>query len=175
MKEMTGYSFGRIFKQSLVYGLALGICLEIMNILDYTVGFQEQSQVVNNIKYLLRIFGLLICIIIFRKRAGGYIFFEIAFIFSLFTFVFAMFVYDTMVCFTFNIYPELLQNKIEMMKTTLQNAGISERIIELSANYALWEKNPYYVIFSFAIWVLFVGPVISFIFALMMQKNKTCE
>jgi hypothetical protein len=173
MKEMTGYSFRRIFKQSLIYGLTLGICLEIMNILDYTIGFQEQSQVVNNIKYLLRIFGLLICIIIFRKRAGGYIFFEIAFIFSLFTFVFAMFAYDAMVCLTFNIYPELLHKKIEMMKTTLQDAGVSERLIELSANYALWEKNPYYVIFSFMVWVLFVGPVISFIFALMMQKNAS--
>jgi hypothetical protein len=171
MEEMTRYSFWRIFKQSVIYGLALGIFLEMMNILDYTVGFQEQSHLINNIKYLLRIFGLLACIIIFRKRNGGYMFFETAFVFSLFTFVFAMFVYDTMVCITFNIYPELLHNKIAIMKETLQNAGVSNRLVELSANYALWEKNPYYVIFSFVIWVLLVAPVISFIFALMTKRE----
>jgi hypothetical protein len=171
MKEMTGYAFWRIFRQAIIYGLALGVFLEIMNILDYTVGFQEQSQVVNNIKYLLRILGLLICIIIFRKRNGGYMYFEIVFIFSLFTFVFAMLTCDIMVCITFNIYPELLHSKIAVMKETLQNAGVSNRLVELSANYALLEKNPYYVIFSFLIWVLFVGPIISFIFALMMKKE----
>jgi hypothetical protein len=143
-----------------------------MNILDYTLGFREQSQVINNMKYLLRILGLLLCIMVFRRKAGGYISFETAFIFSLFTFVFAMFTYDAMVCITFNLYPELLHNKIKMMKETLSDAGVSSRLIELSANYALWEKNPYYVIFSFLIWVLFVGPVLSFIFALMMYKDK---
>jgi hypothetical protein len=173
MKEISGYSFRRILKQSVVYGLALGIFLEMMNILDYTAGFREQSQLVNSIKYLLRILGLLMCVIIFRKRAGGYMYFEIAFIFSLFTFIFAMLAYDTMVCITFNIYPELLHNKIKIMKETLENAGISSRLVEFGTNYALWEKNPYYVIFSFLIWVLFVGPVLAFIFALMMQKNKT--
>ncbi|MDR1594926.1 MAG: DUF4199 family protein [Prevotellaceae bacterium] len=172
MKEITDYSFKRIFKQSIIYGLALGFFLEMVNILDYTVGFQEQSQIVNNIKYLLRILGLLICIIIFRKKSNGYLLFETAFIFSLFTFVFAIFTCDTMVCITFNIYPELLHNKIEIMKTTLQNAGTYSRLIELSANYTILEKNPYYVIFSFLIWVLFVGPLISFIFALMMKKEN---
>jgi hypothetical protein len=94
-----------------------------------------------------------------------------AFGFSLFTFAIAMLTYDTMVCITFNLYPGLLHSKIEMMKEILQNAGVSGRLVELCANYALWEKNPYYVISSFIVWVLFVGPVLSFIFALMMQKN----
>ncbi|MDR1129691.1 MAG: DUF4199 domain-containing protein [Prevotellaceae bacterium] len=172
MREFAHYSFRRIFKQSIVYGVALGSFLEIMNILDYTLGFQEQSQVVNNAKYMIRIFGLLLCIIIFRKRSGGYISFEEAFVFSLFTFVFAMFTCDTMVCITFNLYPELLHGKIEAMKEALMNAGVSRRLVKLSANYALWEKNPYYVILSFVIWTLFAGPILSFIFALMMQKNK---
>jgi hypothetical protein len=172
MREVTDYSFRRIFRQSVVYGLALGIFLEMMNIVDYTIGFQEQSQIVNNIKYMVRIFGLLSCVTFFRKRTGGYIPFEKAFVFSLSTFVFAMFICNTMVCLTFNIYPELLQNKITMMKTSLLEAGVSDRLVELSANYALWEKNPYYVILSFVIWALFVGPVLSFIFALMMQKRK---
>jgi hypothetical protein len=173
MKEIVEYSFRSVLKQTVIYGLVLGIILEIINILDYTIGFQEQSQVTNNIKYLLRILGLLTCLIFFRRKIGGYISFETTFVFSLFTFVFAMFTYDAMVCITFNIYPELLHNKIEIMKETLQNAGISIRLVELSTNSALWEKNPYYVIFSFVVWVLFVGPVLSFIFALMMQKNQT--
>jgi hypothetical protein len=172
MKEVADYSFRRIFRQSVVYGLVLGVFLEMMNIVDYTIGFQEQSQIVNNIKYMIRIFGLLSCVMIFRKRTGGYIPFEKAFVFSLSTFVFAMFTCNTMVCATFNIYPELLQNKITMMKASLLEAGVSDRLVELSANYAMWEKNPYYVILSFVIWVLFVGPVLSFIFALMMQKRK---
>jgi hypothetical protein len=173
MKSIAdNYSLWNIFRQTIIYGLILGVSLETMNILDYAFGFKEQSQVINNIKYLLRILGLLLCIIVFRKKNGGYISFEIAFIFSLFTFVFAMFTYDTMVCITFNLYPELLHSKIRMMKETLLDAGVSSRLVELSANYALWEKNPYYVIFSFAIWVLFVGPVLSFIFALMMYKDK---
>jgi hypothetical protein len=172
MKEVTDYSFSHIFRRAIIYGLALGIFLEMMNIVDYTLGFQEQSQIVNNIKYMIRIVGLLLCVAVFRKRAGGYISFENAFVFSLFTFVFAMFTCNTMVCVTFNLYPELLQNKIMLMKETLTDAGVSDRLVELSANYALWEKNPYYVILSFIIWVLFVGPVLSFIFALMMQKNK---
>jgi hypothetical protein len=173
MKAVTDDSFSRIFRQSMIYGFVLGVLLEMMNIADYTIGFQEQSQIVNNIKYMIRIFGLLSCVTVFRKRTGGYISFEKAFVFSLFTFVFAMFTCNTMVCVTFNIYPELLQNKITMMKTALVEAGVSDRLVELSANYALWEKNPYYVILSFVIWVLFVGPVLSFIFALMMQKGKT--
>lgn len=173
MKTIADYSFRRIFKQSIVYGVALGGFLEMMNILDHTLGFQEQSQVVNNIKYMIRILGLLSCVTIFRKWTGGYISFEKAFVFCLFTFVFAMFTCDSMVCITFNLYPELLHNKIAAMKETLTNAGVSNRLVELSANCALWEKNPYYVIFSFVIWTLFVGPVLSFIFALMMQKNKT--
>jgi hypothetical protein len=144
-----------------------------MNIIDYTIGFHEQSQVVNNVKYLFRIVGLLFCVALFRKTIGGYISFEKAFVFSLFTFVYAMFIYDAMVCIMFNLYPELLHNKIAIMKATLQRAGVSVRLVELSANHALWEKNPYYVIFSFVVWVLFVGPVLSFIFALMMQKNKS--
>jgi hypothetical protein len=172
MKGMTDYTFRYIFKQAIIYGLILGGFLEIMNILDYTVGFYEQSQITNNIKYLFRIFGLLTCVIIFRRKIGGYISFEVAFMFCLFTFVFAMFAYDTMICITFNIYPELLLNKIEVIKEALQKAGVSSRLVELSANHALWEKNPYYVIFSFIVWVLFVGPLLSFIFALMMQKNK---
>jgi hypothetical protein len=172
MKKITGYSFRRVLKQSIVYGLILGIFLEMLNILDYTVGFQEQSQVVNNIKYLIRILGLMICVIIFRKRAGIKISFEKAFIFSLFTFAFAMFICDTMVCTTFNLYPELLHNKIEIMKKTLLDAGVSGRLVELSANYALWKKNPYYVILSFLVWVLLVGPVLSFVFALMVQKKQ---
>jgi hypothetical protein len=171
MGTVSGYSLRSIFRQTVIYGLVLGVFLEIMNILDYTIGFHEQSQITNNIKYLLRIFGLLSCVIIFRKKAGGYISFEIAFVFSLFTFIFAMFTYDAMVCVTFNIYPELLHNKIEVMREALQNAGVSKRLIELSANHSLWAKNPYYVIFSFIVWVIFVGPVLSFIFALMMQRN----
>jgi hypothetical protein len=173
METVSGYSFRRIFKRTMIYGLVLGAFLEIMNILDYTIGFHEQSQITNNIKYLLRIFGLLSCVIIFRKKIGGYISFEIAFVFSVFTFICAMFTYDAMVCITFNIYPELLHSKIEMIKEALQNAGVSKRLTELSANHSLWEKNPYYVIFSFIVWVMFVGPALSFIFALMMQRNKT--
>jgi hypothetical protein len=169
---IDNYSFGRIFRQALVYGFVLGVSLEIMNILDYALGFEEQSQVINNIKYLCRILGLLGCISIFRKKIGGYISFETTFVFSLFTFVFAMLAYDTMVCITFNLYPALLHNKIEMMKKTLSHVGISDRLVELSATYALWEKNPYYIILSFVIWVLFVGPVLSFIFALMMHREK---
>ncbi|MDR1170088.1 MAG: DUF4199 domain-containing protein [Prevotellaceae bacterium] len=172
MKKIAGYSFKCIFKQTVIYGMILGVFMEIMNILDYTVGFYEHSQIINNIKYLLRIFGLLTCVIIFRKKIGGYISFDIAFIFCLFTFVFAMLTYDTIICITFNIYPELLHNKISVMREALQNAGISGRVVELSADNALWGKNPYYVIFSFIVWVLFVGPVLSFIFALMVQKNK---
>ncbi|MDR2027709.1 MAG: DUF4199 domain-containing protein [Prevotellaceae bacterium] len=169
---MASYLFRDIFRQAIIYGLILGIFLETINILDYTFGFREQSQVVNNIKYLFRILGLPVCIIVFRKKTGGYISFETAFTFSLFTFAFAMLTYDTAVCITFNLYPELLQNKIEMMKTILSDAGISNRLIELSADSALWEKNPYYVILSFVVWVLFVGPVLSFIFALMTYKDK---
>jgi hypothetical protein len=173
MKKIAdNYLFRGIFRQTIIYGLILGIVLETINILDYTLGFREQSQVINNIKYLLRILGLLLCITVFRKKIGGYISFEMTFIFSLFTFVFAMFTYNTMVCITFNLYPELLHTKIGMMKETLLNAGVSSRLVELSANYALWEKNPYYVILSFAVWVLFVGPILSFIFALMMHKDK---
>ncbi|MDR0385482.1 MAG: DUF4199 domain-containing protein [Prevotellaceae bacterium] len=172
MKKIAGCSFQFIFRQATVYGLSLGVFLVIMNILDYTVGFHEQSQITNNVKYLFRIFGLLVCAVIFRKRIGGCISFEDAFVFCLFTFVFAMFIYDTTVCIMFNIWPELLHNKIEVVKAALRNAGFSGRVIELSANHALWEKNPYYVIFSFLVWVLFVGPVLSFIFALMMQNNK---
>jgi hypothetical protein len=175
MKEIAGDSFKCVFRQTVIYGLVFGFFLEAINILDYLVGFQEQSQIVNNIKYLLRILGLLVCVIIFRRRVGGYISFEIAFVFTLFTFVFAMLTYDTMVCITFNLYPELLHNKIEMMKETLQKAGGSTRLVELSATYALREKNPYYVIFSFIVWVVFVGPVLSFIFAIMMQKNRISE
>ena len=171
MEEIAGYSFRRILRQAVICGLILGVFLEIINILDYTIGFQEQSQVTNNLKYLLRIFGLLTCVIVFRKKIGGYISFETAFVFRLFTFVIAMFAYDTMVCITFNLYPELLHNKIEMMKETLQNAGVSNRLIELCTNCASWEKNPYYVIFSFIVWVLFVGPALSFIFALMTTRE----
>jgi hypothetical protein len=170
MKAITKYSFRHVYKQAVIYGLALGIIMEIMNIPDYFVYFHEQYYIISNIKYLLRIFGLLICVIIFRKNNGRYISFEKAFVFSLFTFVFAMFICDTIVCILFNLYPELLQNKILMMREILINAGASDRIIELSANYALWAKNPYYVIFSFIIWALFVGPVISFIIALMTKK-----
>jgi hypothetical protein len=172
MVEIANYSFRRIFKETVIYGLILGAFLEMMNIIDYTIGFHEQSQVTNNFKYLFRIFGLLSCVVIFRKKIGGYISFEIAFVFSLFTFIFAMFTYDTMVCITFNLYPELLRNKIEVIKEALQDSGVSSRLVELCANHALWEKNPYYVIFSFIVWVMFVGPVLSFIFALMMQKNR---
>jgi hypothetical protein len=172
MEEIIGHSFSRIFRQTMIYGAFLGVLLEMMNILDYAIGFHEQSQITNNIKYLCRIFGLLYCLIIFRKKIGGYISFEIAFVFCLFTFIFAMFTYDTMICITFNLYPELLLNKIEVMKEALQNAGVSGRLVELSANHSLWEKNPFYVIFSFIVWVMFVGPILSFIFALMMQKYK---
>jgi hypothetical protein len=143
-----------------------------MNVLDYTVGFHEQNRIINNLKYLLRILGLLTCVVMFRKKIGGYISFEMVFVFSMFAFVFAMFICDTMVCITFNIYPELLHNKIEIMRTTLLNAGISNRLVEISASSSLWVTNPYYVIFSFLVWVLFVGPVLSFVFALMMQKYK---
>ncbi|MDR0725986.1 MAG: DUF4199 family protein, partial [Prevotellaceae bacterium] len=167
MEEIVDYSFRRVLKQALIYGLILGVFLKTINILDYTIGFHEQSQVINNLKYLFRILGLLTCVVIFRKKSGGDVSFETTFVFSLFTFVIAMFMYDTMVCITFNLYPELLLNKIEMMKETLQNAGVSGRLVELCANYALWEKNPYYVMFSFVVWVLFVGPALSFIFALM--------
>ncbi|MDR2382787.1 MAG: DUF4199 domain-containing protein [Prevotellaceae bacterium] len=173
MEEIAGYSFRRVLKQAVVYGLILGAFLKTVNILDYTIGFHEQSQVINNIKYLLRILGLLTCVVVFRKKNGGYISFETAFAFSLFTFVIAMLTYDTMVCVTFNLYPELLHNKIDVMKETLQNAGVSARLVERCANYALWEKNPYYVIFSFVVWVLFVGPILSFIFALMSLSNKS--
>jgi hypothetical protein len=172
MEEIAGYSFRRILGHVVIYGLVLGFFLEAINIIDYTVGFREQSQVINSIKYLLRILGLLACVVVFRKKNGGDIPFEMAFVFSLFTFTVAMFTYDTMVCLTFNLYPELLHNKVEMMKEILQNSGVSSRLVELCSNYALWEKKPYYVIFSFVVWVLFVGPVLSFIFALMMQKNK---
>jgi hypothetical protein len=173
MKRITNNdSFRHILGQAIIYGLVLGILLEIINILDYVFGYKEQLQVVNNIKYLLRILGLLLCIIRFRKKIGGYISFETTFVFSLFTFAFAMFAYDTMVCITFNLYPNLLHSKIALMQETLLNAGVSGRLVELCANYALWEKNPYYVMLSFIIWVLFVGPVLSFIFALMMYKDK---
>jgi hypothetical protein len=140
---MIDYSFHDVFKQTVVYGLIFGIFLEIMNIPEYIVGFHGQYYIVNNIKYLLRIFGLLICVIIFRKKNGGYISFEKVFVFSLFTFIFAMFTCDTMVCITFNLYPELLFNKILIMKETLTNMGASSHLIEVSTNYALWEKNPY--------------------------------
>jgi hypothetical protein len=173
MVEIAKYSFRRVFKQTMIYGLVFGVFLEMMNILDYTIGFHEQSQITNNIKYLFRIFGLLACIIVFRKKIGGYISFEMTFVFSLFTFIFAMFTYDAMVCITFNLYPELLLNKVEVIKEALQHAGISTRLVELCANHALWEKNPYYVIFSFVVWVVFVGPVLSFILALMMQKDRS--
>jgi hypothetical protein len=169
MKAIADYSFRRVLKQAVIYGLILGVFLETVNILDYTIGFHEQSQVTNNLKYLFRILGLLSCVVVFRKKTGGYLSFENAFVFSLFTFVTAMFIYDAMVCITFNLYPELLHAKIAVMKETLQDAGVSNRLVELCANYALWEKNPYYVIFSFVVWVLFVGPALSFIFALMMH------
>jgi hypothetical protein len=77
-----------------------------------------------------------------------------------------------MVCITFNLYPELLHNKIALMKETLLGAGVSGRLVELSASYAMWAKNPYYVVLSFLVWVLLVGPVLSFVFALMVQKRQ---
>jgi hypothetical protein len=171
MKEIAGYSFRKIFIKAIIYGLLLGAFFVMMNALDYIFGFCEKNRIVNNFKYLFRILGLWSCVIIFRKKGGGYISFEMAFVFSLFTFVFAMLTCDTIVCITYNIYPELLYAKIETMRETLSDAGISKRLIEISADSTLWLKNPYYVIFSFLTWALFVGPFISFIFALMTIRN----
>jgi hypothetical protein len=170
MENTANYSFRETFIKSVIYGFLLGSFFVMMNALDFIAGFCEKNQIVNNFKYLFRILGLLACVIIFRKKGGGYISFEMAFVFSLFTFVFAMLACDTVICITYNIYPELLYAKIETMRETLLGAGVSKRLIEISANSALWLKNPYYVIFSFLTWALFVGPLISFIFALMMQK-----
>lgn len=171
MKEDSNSSFKGIFKKSICYGLIFGTIILLINVLDYFMGFHEQNHLFNNIKYLIRILGLLVCVLIFRKHYGQYISFDTIFSFSLLTFVFAMVFYDAVTCVIYNIFPDALYNKIDSVRERLLTSGASLDLVEKSINSTLWVKNPYYIIVTFLIWVLFVGPLVSLVCAIMLQRK----